>query len=83
MARPSPDFQFPAAIKFAAFEMTDAARTSSASPEDVAALIAYFESAATMLVNRFDAPVPTSASELHVLQQLDPGTPPPGLEPTS
>jgi hemoglobin len=63
--------------------MTDAARTSSASPEDVAALIAYFESAATMLVNRFDAPVPTSASELHVLQQLDPGTPPPGLEPTS
>lgn len=57
--------------------MTDAVQASAASPDDAAALIAYFESAATMLVNRFDAPVAASARELHVLQQLDPGTPSP------
>jgi hemoglobin len=57
--------------------MTDAVHASAASPDDAVALIAYFESAAAMLVNRFEAPVPTGASELHVLQHLDPGTPPP------
>jgi hemoglobin len=57
--------------------MTDAVHASLASPDDAAALIAYFESAAAMLVNRFDIPVATSAGELHVLQHLDPGTPSP------
>jgi hemoglobin len=57
--------------------MTDAVHTSSASPADAAALIAYFDSAAAMLVNRFETPLPTRASELHLLQQLDQDTPPP------
>ncbi len=57
--------------------MTDAVHASSASPEDAAALVAYFESAAAMLVNRFETPVPTGASELHVLHQAEPGPPRP------